>query len=175
MKKQRSGRARTTMRMLSQSHSPAPLVHGRSSGRPMHGLWRISLRCASNEEAARIHSHRSTHSGLGIAVNTTVFTIVNAVVFGRCPSRTPSDRPAECAQRRQCTESCLRPVLSGLSGLADSDAHLRTDGGSRRTSPSTFPADQRSAAVAVAAYVCGTRFPLLGQRTELGSDSLSRR
>ena len=34
-----AGELAQRMRTLSQSHSPAPIVHGRSSGRPMHGLW----------------------------------------------------------------------------------------------------------------------------------------
>ena len=86
-----AGELAQRMRTLSQSHSPAPIVHGRSSGRPMQrALGGSSLRCASNEKAARLHGCRGPHAwARDRRQHDDLHHRQCRGCFVRCPSRTP--------------------------------------------------------------------------------------
>ena len=108
--------------------------------------------------------------GLGIAVNTTVFTIVNAVVLRPLPFENPDRivrlnvRNVDNAQNR----------VSDLSYPDFRDWQTATRTFEQMAAAAEravdISGDQRSATVAVAAYVSWNTFSLLGQRAELGRD-----
>jgi len=85
-----TGELARRMQMLSQSYPPAPIAHGRTSDRPIHGLWE-DLRYAGRgmRKQPGFTALVVLTLGLGIAVNTTVFTIVNAVVIRPLPFESP--------------------------------------------------------------------------------------
>ena len=108
--------------------------------------------------------------GLGIAVNTTVFTIVNAVVLRPLPFENPDRivrlnvRNVDSAQNR----------VSDLSYPDFRDWQTATRTFEQMAAAAEravdISGDQRSATVAVAAYVSWNTFSLLGRRAELGRD-----
>jgi len=166
-----AGELAQRMRTLSQSHSPAPIVHGRSSGRPMHGLWE-DLRYAARalKKQPGFTAVVVLTLGLGIAVNTTIFTIVNAVVVRPLPFENPDRivrlnvRNVDNAQNR----------VSDLSYPDFQDWQTATRTFEQMAAVAEravdISGDQRSATVAVATYASWNTFSLLGQRPELGRD-----
>ena len=166
-----AGELAQRMRTLSQSHSPAPIVHGRSSGRPMHGLWE-DLRYAARamRKQPGFTAVVVLTLGLGIAVNTTIFTIVNAVVLRPLPFENPDRivrlnvRNVDNAQNR----------VSDLSYPDFQDWQTATRTFEQMAAVAEravdISGDQRSATVAVATYASWNTFSLLGQRAELGRD-----
>ena len=166
-----TGELAQRMRTLAQAHAPAPIVHGQASRHPMHGLWE-DLRYAARamRKQPGFTAIVVLTLGLGIAVNTTVFTIVNAVVLRPLPFENPDRivrlnvRNVDNAQNR----------VSDLSypDFRDWQAATRTfeQMAAAAERAVDISGDQRSATVAVAAYVSWNTFSLLGQRAELGRD-----
>lgn len=157
------------MRTLSQSHVPAPVVPGQRAARPMHGLWedvRFALRSMKKQPAFTAVVVLTL--GLGIAVNATVFTIVNAVVVRPLPFEDPD----------QIVRLSVRNVESTRNRFADLSVPEFHDWQSAsRTFEQIAGAveravdlsgDQRPPAVATVTYASWNTFSLLGERAALG-------
>jgi putative ABC transport system permease protein len=81
-----SGGLARRIQVLSQAHTTPPVVHGQPAAGLLRGLWqdvRYAARTIRRQPgfAATI----VVTIGLGIAVNTTVFTLANAAVFRPLP------------------------------------------------------------------------------------------
>jgi putative ABC transport system permease protein len=159
------------MRTLSQSHSPAPIVHGHTSSRPMHGLWedlRYAARAMRKQPAFTAIVVLTL--GLGIAVNTTVFTIVNAVILRPLPFENP-DRIVQLNMRN--LDNAQSP-FSDLSypDFEDWKSATRTleQIAAITERPVEITGDERLPAIAEATYVSWNTFSLIGQQVDLGRD-----
>jgi predicted permease len=159
------------MRTLSQSHVPAPIVHGQSGERRMHGLWedvRYAVRTMRKQPV--FTAIVVVTLGLGIAVNATVFTIVNALVLRPLPFE-DADR---IVQLNVLNEGNAQNPISELSypDFQDWQSATRTFEQMAATDerPVDISGDQRSATIAAAAYVSWNTFSLVGQRPALGRD-----
>ena len=102
------------MKALSQARTPAPIVHGQADGGLLRGVWQdvwYALRTVRRQPgfAATI----ILTLALGIAVNTTVFTIVNAVALRPLPFES-ADRIVQLSVRN--VDNAQNPV-SELSYL----------------------------------------------------------
>ena len=166
-----TGELAQRMRTLSQARVPAPLVHGQASKRPMHGLWE-DLRYAgrSMRKQPGFTAIVVLTLGLGIAVNATVFTIVNALILRPLPFA-DSDRIVQLNVLNM--DNADNPI-SELSypDFQEWQAARRTFEQMAATDerPVDISGDRRSAAVAAAAYVSWNTFSLVGQRPEMGRD-----
>ena len=107
--------------------------------------------------------------GLGIAVNTTVFTIVN-----RGPSAAALRDPDRIVRLNVRNVDSAQNRVSDLSYPDFRDWQIATRTFEQMAAAAEravdISGDQRSATVAVAAYVSWNTFSLLGQRAELGRD-----
>jgi putative ABC transport system permease protein len=159
------------MRTLSQAHAPAPIVHGQASRRPMHGLLE-DLRHAGRtmRKQPGFTAIVVLTLGLGIAVNATVFTIVNALVLRPLPFE-DSDR---IVQLNVWNPDSAENPISELSypDFQEWQSARRTFEQIAATDerPVDISGDQRSASVAAAAYVSWNTFSLVGHRPEMGRD-----
>ena len=159
------------MRALSQTHSPAPIVHGQPSKRRMHGLWE-DLRYAGRtmRKQPGFTALVVLTLGLGSAVNATVFTIVNALVLRPLPFA-DSERIVQLNVRNvdnaenPISELSYPDYLEWQTARRTFEQMVATD-----ERPVDISGDQRSAAVAAAAYVSWNTFSLVGQRPEMGRD-----
>jgi predicted permease len=158
------------MQLLAQTHAPATIVQGQATRRPMLGLWE-DLRYAGRamKQQPAFTAVVVLTLALGIAVNTTVFTIVNAVVIRPLPFENP-DRIVRLNVRSLDAQN---PV-SDLSypDFQDWQSAVRTFEQFAATTerPVDITGDERPAAVAEATYVSWNTFTLIGQRVELGRD-----
>ena len=159
------------MQALSQAHTPAPIVHGRSSAGWLRG-FREDMRYA-----ARIMKRQPWFAativvtlGLGIAVNNTVFTIVNAVVL--------RPQPFESADR--IVQLNVRNVGNAQNPVSElSYPDFQEWQTARRTFEHIVATEeravdvadeQRAPAVVRAAYVSWNTFKLIGHPPALGRD-----
>ncbi|HLG54401.1 MAG TPA: ABC transporter permease [Vicinamibacterales bacterium] len=159
------------MHALSQAHTPPPVVHGQPNGGLLRGSWqdlRSALRTMRRQPgfAATI----VVTLAVGIAVNTTVFTIVNAAVLRSMPITD--------------AERVVRLSVANIGNAEDPEDRLSyLDLQDWRTAHSTFEdiqgtaersvalsGDERPAARVNAAYVSWNTFSLIGQPPALGRD-----
>jgi predicted permease len=154
------------MASLAQAQTPPPIALGAPSGGLLSGLWQ-DLRYALR--TLRQHPGVTTTIvltlGVGIAVNTTVFTIVNAAVLRPFPFNEP-DRVV------QLGVAILPGDVGTLSYPDLQDWQLATTtmeqvGASRQTGM-TISDDGRSAARLAGAYISWTMFPLLSVQPVIG-------
>ena len=159
------------MQALSQAHTSAPIVYGRSNGGWLRGL-REDVRYA-----ARIMKRQPWFAativvtlGLGIAVNDTVFTIVNAVVLRPMPFES-ADRIVQLNVRN--VGNAQNPV-SELSypDFQEWQTARRTFEQIAATEERAVDLadEQRAPTVVRAAYVSWNTFSLIGQLPALGRD-----
>src|SRR4029434_4345932 len=74
------------MQALAQAHTPAPVVHGQSSAGWLHGFWQdVQYATRTMKREPWFAATIVATLGLGIAVNSTVFTLVNAVILRPLP------------------------------------------------------------------------------------------
>ena len=159
------------LQALSQAHAPMPLVHGQSSPGWLRGFWR------DVRYAARMMKRQPWFAativvtlGLGIAVNSTVFTIVNAVALRPMPFQ-DADRIVQLNVRN------LGNAQNPVSELSYPDFQEWQT--ARRTFEQIAATEeravdvadeQRAPAVVRAAYVSWNTFSLIGQPPALGRD-----
>ena len=166
-----SGGLAGRMRSLSQARTTVPVVHGQASARWLRGLWqdlRYAMRTVTREPgfAATI----VVTLGLGIAVNSTVFTIVNALALRSLPFE-DAERIVQLNVRH--VGNAQNPI-SELSYLDFQDwqnargtfEHIAAT----EERPVDISGDQRAAAIVAAAYVSWNTFSLIGQPPALGRD-----
>ena len=159
------------MKALSQAHTPAPIVHGQAGGGFLRGVWqdlRYALRAVKRQPgfAATI----ILTLALGIAVNTTVFTIVNAAALRPLPFES-ADRIVQLNVRN--VDNAQNPV-SELSYLdfQDWQSARRTfeEIAATEERPVGIADDVRTATLVAGAYVSWNTFSLIGQPPALGRD-----
>ena len=156
---------------LSRAHKPAPIVHGQPGARLLAGAWqdlRDALRAARRQPGftATIVLTLS----LGIAVNSAVFTVVNAAVLRPLPFA-DVDRIVRLGVWNVGNAESPEADLSYLDFL-DWQAAGRTfeQIGAVVDLGVGISGDDRPAAPASAAYVSWNMFALLGQPPDLGRD-----
>ena len=166
-----TGELARRMNALSQAHAPAPVVHGRSSEGLLRGIWQ-DLRYATR--TARKQPGFATTIvltlALGIAVNATVFTIVNAVVL----------RPLPFADAERIVQLNVRNAGNAQNPVSElSYPDFQEWQAARRTfeqvaateeRPVDLSDNERPPALVAAAYVSWNTFSLVGQRPALGRD-----
>ncbi|HVQ14001.1 MAG TPA: ABC transporter permease, partial [Vicinamibacterales bacterium] len=166
-----TGELAERMQTLSQAHVPLPIVHGQAGRRPMHGLLE-DLRYAARamRKQPGFTAIVVLTLGVGIAVNATVFTIVNALALRPLPFE-DADR---IVQLNLWNVDNAENPISELSypDFQEWQSARRTFEQIAATDerPVDISGDQRSAAVAAAAYVSFNTFSLVRQRPELGRD-----
>jgi predicted permease len=105
------------MRGLAQAHTPTPITPGAPNRRVLGGLWqdvRHAARTIRRQPGVAVIIIGTL--ALGIAVNTLVFTVVNAVAIRPLPF----DNPEQLVRLRVTTGDAQRPV-AGLSYLEVQD------------------------------------------------------
>jgi putative ABC transport system permease protein len=154
------------MQSLAQARRPAPVVPGAPPGGLLSGLWqdlRYALRTLRQHPG--VTATIVLTLGVGIAVNTTVFTIVNAAVLRPFPFEEP-DRVA------QMGIGLFPDNVGTLSypDLQEWQAATTTMGqvGASRQSGMTIADEGRPAARLAGAYISWTMFPLLGVQPVVG-------
>ena len=159
------------MQGLSQARTPAPIVHGQHGGGLLRGVWqdlRYAVRTVKRQPG--FSATIVLTLGLGIAVNTTVFTIVNAAVLRPLPFE-DAERLVRLGVLN--TQNAQNPS-SGLSylDLQDWRTARRTfeDIAAFNDTGMDVSDDERPAAFVAAAYASWNLFSLLGQRPALGRD-----
>jgi putative ABC transport system permease protein len=154
------------MQSLAQARTPAPVAPGAPSGGLLSGLWQ-DLRYASR--TFRQHPGFTATIvltlGIGIAVNTTVFTIVNAAVLRPFPFEQP-DRVVQMGIG-------LFPGSVGTLSYPDlqewqAATTTMEQVGASRQSGMTIADEDRPAARLAGAYISWTMFPLLGVQPVIG-------
>ncbi len=154
------------MQRLAQAQTPAPIAPGAPSGSVLSGLWpdlRYALRALRQHPG--ITATIVLTLGIGIAVNTTVFTIVNAAVLRPFPFEEP-DRVVQIGIG-------LFPDNVGTLSYPDLQEWQAATTtmelvGASRVSGMTIADDGRSAARLAGAYISWTMFPLLGVEPVIG-------
>jgi predicted permease len=154
------------MQSLSQAQTPAQMAPGAPSGSLLSGLWhdlRYALRTLRQRPG--VAATIVLTLGAGIAVNTTVFTLVNAAVLRPFPFEEP-DRVVQIGMM------LLPDGVGTLSypALLEWQAATTTmeEVGATRQSGMTLSGDGRSAARLAGAYISWTMFPLLGVQPAVG-------
>jgi predicted permease len=159
------------MRALSQAHVPAPLVPGQPEGGVLRGVWQdlwYAIRAMSKQPG--FSATIVVTLGLGLAVNTTVFTIVNAAIL----------RPIPIAG----AERVVRLSIANAGDAENpSDGVSYLDFQDWLTASSTFEAlqatgertvavsgDDRPASRVNAAHVSWNTFSMIGQPPANGRD-----
>jgi putative ABC transport system permease protein len=154
------------MQSLAQAQTPAPVTPGAPSGGLLSGLWQ-DLRDARRT----LRQHPGVTAtivltlGIGIAVNTTVFTIVNAAVLRPFPFEDP-DRVVQMG---------IGLFPDGVGTLSYPDLQewqaattTMEQVGASRPSGMTIADEGRPAARLAGAYISWTMFPLLGVQPVVG-------
>ena len=161
-----SGTLTRLMRRLAQAQTPAPVAPGTPSGGLLSGLWqdlRYALRMLRQHPG--VTATIVLTLGIGMAVNATVFTIVNAAVLRPFPFE-EADRVVQIGM-------AMLPGDVGTLSYPDLEewqaatTTLEQVGASRQTGM-TIADDDRSAARLAGAYVSWSMFPLLGVRPVIG-------
>jgi putative ABC transport system permease protein len=166
-----SGGLAGRMQALSQARTPAPVVHGQASTGWLRGIWqdlRYAVRTVTREPgfAATI----VVTLALGIAVNTVVFTIVNAAVLRPVPFKD--------------VERIVRLSATTTETAQDPDGEISyLEFQEWRTARSTFEdvqatreravdisGDEHAAARVNAAHVSWNTFSMIGQPPAAGRD-----
>jgi predicted permease len=166
-----AGELARRMQPLSQASMPAPIVHGRTGSGLLRGLWQdmhFALRAARRQPgfAATI----VLTLALGIAVNTTAFTLVNGAVFRPLPFADP-DRIVRLSMTNLGNAQAPFTDLSYLDFHDWRSARATfEDLGAVGESGVDLSGDGRPAAAAFAAFVSWNMFSLLGEPPELGRD-----
>jgi len=159
------------MQTLSQSHTRAHVVAGQPAAGLLRGVWqdvRYALRAVRKEPGFAVTIVLTL--ALGIAVNTTVFTIVNAAVL----------RPLPFDDAEQIVRLGMTNVGNAQNPNSDlSYLDLQDWQTARRTFEHiaavaqrdvNVSGDDRPAARVAGAYVSWNMFSLLGQQPALGRD-----
>ncbi len=159
------------MQGLSQARTPAPIVHGPQGGGLLRGVWqdlRYAVRTVKRQPG--FSATIVLTLGLGIAVNTTVFTIVNAMALRPLPFES-ADRIVQLNVRN--VDNAQNPV-SELSYLdfQEWQSARRTFEQIAATEerPVGIADDVRTATLVAGAYVSWNTFSLIGQPPALGRD-----
>ena len=159
------------MKALSQARTPAPIVHGHTDSGFLRGVWQdlwYALRTVRKQPG--LSATIVVTLGLGITVNTTVFTIFNAAIL----------RPMPIAH----ADRVVRLSVANVGNAQDPNADLSyLDFQDWRTASRTFEAlqaagertvavsgDDRPASRMNATYVSWNTFSMIGQPPMLGRD-----
>ena len=159
------------MKALSQAHTPAPIVHGQTDSGFLRGVWQDlwhALRTVRRQPG--LSATIVVTLALGIAVNTTVFTIFNAGASTPMPIEN-ADRVVQLsvANVGNAQDPIAGPLIPGLSGLADGPRTFE-DSRQPESERSRSPGDDRPALSLHAAYVSWNTFSMIGQPPALGRD-----
>jgi predicted permease len=158
--------------LLARAHVPPPIVPGQPVQRLFGGLWqdvRDAVRLTRKQPA--FTAAVVVTLGLGIAVNTTVFTLVNGALLRPMPFE-GIERFVELGVRN--TGNAERPVADmSYLDLQDWQAADETFEGiiaSRDDISVDLSGDGRPPARVPTAFVSWNAFPLIGERPVLGRD-----
>lgn len=158
------------MQGLSQAHMPPVVIHGQPGAHPLRGIWsdvRYAVRTVTRERgfAATV----VLTLALGIAVNATIFTVVNASLLRPLPM-TGGERMV----RLSVVNVEAQDQDAGISYLDFQDwrtAQRAFDDIQATAERSVAVTDDERAATRVnAAYVSWNTFALIGQPPALGRD-----
>jgi predicted permease len=164
-----SGELALWMRQLAQAHTPVPVLTGQPAAGPLRGLVEDLRGAARTMRRQPIFAATIVLTlGLGIAVNTVVFTIVNAATIRPLPF----DDADRLVRLRVNNVGNAQMPASDLSYLDFLDWRS-----ARRTFVDIAAVDERGvdlsgdgrpAAALFAAHVSWNTFPLLGEGAALG-------
>jgi predicted permease len=166
-----SGGFAQRMRALSQAHAPQPVVAGQPNARLFGGLWQdLQYAARTVRKQPGFSATVVLTLGLGIAVNTTVFTIVNAAVLRPLPFEN-AERIVRLGVTNAGNAQNPNSDLSYLDFLDWQAARRTFEQIAAVTGRGVnISDDERPAARVSGAYVSWNMFSLLGQQPALGRD-----
>jgi hypothetical protein len=166
-----AGGLTSRLQTLSQAHASTPIVHGQATPSMLRGFWQdvqFATRTATKRPWFAVTIVVTL--GMGIAVNATVFTIVNAVALRPLPFQ-DADRMVQLNVRN--VGNAQNPVAElSYADFQEWQTAQRTFEQIAATEERAVDvADaQRAPAVVRAAYVSWNTFSLIGQPPMLGRD-----